>query len=591
MAIPQEIIDEVRDRTDIVEIVSSYIPLKRAGRNFKANCPFHSEKTASFIVSPDKQIYHCFGCGAGGGVIQFVMQYEHVGFPEAVEMLASRAGVEIPRFETPRMKAQESRKNTLYEVNAEAAAFYQNMLFSTQGKGAQTYLQGRGISNETAKIFGLGYAPAGRRALIDYLRARGISLDVLDAARLAVTTRDDSLIDMFRDRLMFPIYDVRKRVVGFGGRRLNDDPDIPKYINTPESPVYHKGSHLFGLQLAREHITSEEGCIVVEGNLDMIMPFQAGVTNIVASLGTALTVEQIRVLKRYTKEIVLMYDADSAGIRAALRAVDLLLEEEVNVRMARLPEGEDPDSYVRRHGAQRLQALAGEAEDFFSFKLSFLKKDIDIETAHGKNAIAAEMFETLARCSSPVARHEYIRQLAQTLQVPESVLYEEFRKVRHTPARHVAIAASVTKEEKIPFHEMYVLSAMLRDMTIAAGVHDICELDDFGNITVREIVKMVYELIDQGVAWSVRDLIEKAPEQLSAVIARCSINDEPVREDVLKESLGRVKASKKMRRYAELEDMLDKVEKDGGMIPPELMRERIALKRELDIIRKGEMPS
>jgi len=591
MAIPQEIIDEIRDRTDIVEIVSSYIPLKRAGRNFKANCPFHSEKTASFIVSPEKQIYHCFGCGAGGGVVQFVMQYEHVGFPEAIEMLASRAGVTIPRNETPRMKARESRKNSLYEVNAEAAAFYQNMLFSDQGKGAQVYLQSRGISTETAKMFGLGYAPAGRRLLIDYLRAKGISLDILDTARLAVTTRDDSLIDMFRDRLMFPIYDVRKRVVGFGGRRLSDDPDTPKYINTPESPVYHKGSHLFGLHVARDYIAREGCCIVVEGNLDMVVPFQAGVTNIVASLGTALTAEQVRVLKRYTKEIVLMYDADAAGIRAALRAVDLLLEEDVHVRMVRLPEGEDPDSCVRRYGAQRLLTLAREAEDFFPFKLSFLRQDIDIATAQGKSAIAAEMFETIARCSSPVVRHEYIRQLAQTLQVPETVLYEEFKKVRRTPARHVAIAAPAVKEDAMPFHERYVLSAMLRDMTVAAGVHEICELDDFGNNTVREIVKMVYGLLDQGVAWSVSDLMEKVSEQLSTVIARCSIEDEPVREDVLRESLGRVKASKKIRRYAELQEMLDKAEKNGGTIPPELMRERIALKRELDIIRKGEMPS
>ncbi|UCD15320.1 MAG: DNA primase, partial [Candidatus Omnitrophota bacterium] len=318
--IPQKFIDEVQTRTDIGEVISSYIPLKRAGRNFKALCPFHGEKTPSFMISPQKQIFHCFGCGQGGTVIQFIMQYEKASFVEAIEILARRLGLEIPYQRGEKQKL----KTILYDAVEQAAQVFNKNLLSRTAAPVMSYLNKRGISKEVIEQFRIGYA-AGRNALADNLRKKGFSLEVLEKSSLVIA-RESGFRDLFADRIMFPVCDSRARVVGFGARLWRQSSSAPKYINSLENPLYSKRQHLFGLNFAKDHILKEDCVIVVEGYLDMIIPFMAGIKNIVASLGTALTSEQIRLIRRYTTNIVLVFDSDKAGQAASLRALDLLLE-------------------------------------------------------------------------------------------------------------------------------------------------------------------------------------------------------------------------------------------------------------------------
>jgi len=422
--IPQSFIDDIQSRTDIVEVISGYIPLKRSGRNFKTNCPFHGEKTPSFMVSPQKQIFHCFGCGQGGGVIQFLMLYEKLSFVEAIELLAKRLGTEIPYQKNDK----EKFKDSLYEVVNEAALFFhKNLLEDAANQPVLAYLRQRGIDQEMIKKFRIGYA-SGRNTLLATLRQKGYSLEALEKASLVIA-QHEGCRDLFRERIMFPIFDVRNRVVGFGGRIWRDIENAPKYINSLENALYSKRDHLFGLNFSKDDIVKSNAIIITEGYLDMIVPFMHGVRNVVASLGTALTLEQIRLIRRYTRNIILVFDADKAGQMATLRAVDLLLENDLQVKVVRLPSGFDPDSLVRQHGADGFLQLIDKKVDFFDFKTDFLKKTHDIDSIEGKTKIAQELFTTINKLNSEIEKYEYIKKLSSSLHVKEEILIAEFRKV------------------------------------------------------------------------------------------------------------------------------------------------------------------
>ncbi|MEI8349452.1 MAG: DNA primase [Candidatus Omnitrophota bacterium] len=422
--IPQSFIDDIQSRTDIVEIISGYIPLKRSGRNFKANCPFHGEKTPSFMVSPQKQIFHCFGCGEGGGAIQFLMLYEKLSFVEAVELLAKRLGTEIPYQKNEKDKFKDS----LYEVANEASLiFHQNLLEDKTTQPVLEYLHQRGIDSEIIKKFRIGYS-SGRNPLLTVLRQKGYSLETLEKASLVIS-QGGGYRDLFRERIMFPIFDVRNRVLGFGGRIWRDIENAPKYINSLENALYSKRDHLFGLNFSKDDIIKNDAIIITEGYLDMIVPFTHGVRNIVASLGTALTLEQIRLIRRYTRNIILVFDADKAGQLATLRAVDLLLENDLQVKIVRLPGGFDPDSLVRERGSDGFLQLIDKKVDFFDFKTDMLKKTHDIDSIEGKTKIAQEIFSTINKLSSEIEKYEYIKKLSSSLHVKEEILIAEFRKV------------------------------------------------------------------------------------------------------------------------------------------------------------------
>ncbi|PIW67988.1 MAG: DNA primase, partial [Candidatus Omnitrophica bacterium CG12_big_fil_rev_8_21_14_0_65_42_8] len=351
--IPENVLNEIQDKCDIVEIISDYIPLKPIGRNFKACCPFHHEKTPSFIVSPDKQIYHCFGCNSGGNVFNFLKEYEKIDFIDAVKMLAEKTGVKLPEYKT-RDDQDASIVSAVYTVNDIAANYYSSFLVGDGLKPSPTlpecYIAKRGLDGPIVKKFRIGYADPSWRGLIDYLTGRGIRQDIILKAGLIIRGKENSYYDLFRNRIIFPIFDARNRIIGFGARAMDDS--VPKYINSPETVVYKKGQHLYGLNFAKAGIKEKNYAIITEGYLDVITCHQYGVDNAIASLGTALTTEQIRLLKRYTHNVVMLYDADQAGEMASLRGLDLFLEEDINVKIATLEKGHDPDSFLRKFGKE-----------------------------------------------------------------------------------------------------------------------------------------------------------------------------------------------------------------------------------------------
>lgn len=587
MAIPQDVIDDIRDRTDIVELISSYIPLRRAGQNFKANCPFHNEKTASFVVSPQKQIYHCFGCGEGGGVIQFVMKQERVTFPEAMEILADRAGVALPRQQ---YNAGESLKTRIYEANKAASQFYINALTARKNVSAVKYLNDRGINNQTIETFGLGYAPKEGRKLADFLLSSGFDLALLQKAALVRTDRNGSISDMFRDRIIFPVYDIRGRVAGFGSRLLEDKPNAPKYLNTPETLAYHKGSILFGLYRSKEDVAGKDTCVVVEGNLDMIVPFQYGYHSIAASLGTALTVEQVRLLKRYTRNIILMYDGDNAGHKAAMRIIDMLIEEDMIVKVASLPDGSDPDSFVRKNGIEAFEKAVHQAKDFFDFKLDVLLKQTDMRDPHSKNSLIISMFDTLRRIESLVVRNEYIRRLSEIMRVPENIMQREFAKTLRNAGRtvNIDVPQAQAAEIKMPHHERYILQSLLIDTELVRQYRERLVNGSFEHPAVRDILNFIIELSSCDRGYGVQDVLGAVPEHLKSVLTEISVEDFELNMNVFIESLNKLKSTEKIERLNSIKKTISAAQREGADVPSELMLEFVQLRKELDSALKGE---
>jgi DNA primase len=341
MRIPEDKIEEVRTASDIVDVISAYVRLKRRGKSYVGLCPFHKEKTPSFHVTPDKQMFYCFGCQEGGNVFSFLMKTEKVSFIEAVKTLANRAGIELPVYDAP--QAGSTQNEQLFRANMIAARFYHRSLTeTTEGEFAMQYLRNRGFTGETIKKFELGYAPRGWQSLINHAAEKGVETDYLEKAGLVSKRDDDSFYDRFRGRVLFPIFSTSGRIVAFAGRQLYEDDALAKYINTPETPIYQKGKLLYGLSMNRDDIRKQTYAILVEGYTDLISMYQSGIQNVVASSGTALTEDQIRLLARYAPTVVIVYDADSAGSTAALRGVELILERGLDVKIAQLPEGKIP---------------------------------------------------------------------------------------------------------------------------------------------------------------------------------------------------------------------------------------------------------
>ncbi|MFA5088595.1 MAG: DNA primase [Candidatus Omnitrophota bacterium] len=499
--IPEDIIAQVLERCDIVQTVSTYIPLKKAGRNFKAQCPFHNEKTPSFIVNPDKQIFHCFGCGVGGNAVTFVMRLENLSFPEAIKKLADKLGVVIPRMDN-RDPKMESLQDVLYGVNELAVDFFHQNLLSGKDKAAQQardYLKGRDFSLEIVRKFKLGFAPDQWDSLLLSLRKKDVTVSLLEKAGLILAKeKKDGFYDRFRNRIVFPILDIKARCVGFGARTLQEG--FAKYINSPETPIYTKGSHLYGFQLAKEAVAQKDSVVVVEGYMDFIMPFQAGVNNIVASLGTALTTEQIRLLRRFTKNVVMLYDTDPAGESAMLRSLDMLIEEGMNVKVATLATGEDPDSFVRKFGVEKFSECIQSAKSLFDYKLNALLRVCGKDTVESRVKVATEMLPTINRFENTIIRSEYLRQLAAALSVSESALLVELKKIGTAAAKNAggrAASAAKSCNEQVRTAEYNILKAMLENQELISSTKGEVFLSDFRDESIRKIIEKIYELYDQ----------------------------------------------------------------------------------------------
>ena len=412
--IPQTFIDDLLDRVDIVDVVNSRVPLKKTGKSHKACCPFHEEKSPSFTVAQDKQFYYCFGCGAGGNALSFIMEFDRIDFLPAVELLAKNAGMEIPREAVANPKAKQHRDD-LYSVVTEADSFYRQKLRTEEAKQAVAYLKARGLTGQIAKQFGIGFAPQGWDNLLKAVGTKEEKIKLLaDSGMLVVKPEEKKQYDRFRDRIMFPIRDQRGRTLGFGGRVLDDS--TPKYLNSPETPIFHKGRELYGLYEARQALKEIPYLLMVEGYMDVIALAQFGIHNAVATLGTALTENHLQKLFRYTSEIVFCFDGDSAGRRAASRSLDIALPEMrdgVTAKFLFLPEGEDPDTMVRNLGAEKFQTQIQNATPLSEFLFEELSEGIDIETGEGKAKLSKLMAPKVNQIPSGVFKQLMLEELSR----------------------------------------------------------------------------------------------------------------------------------------------------------------------------------
>ncbi len=434
--IPDDQVEEVRLRADIVEVIGEFVPLKKAGREYKANCPFHEERTPSFYVVPDKGFYKCFGCGKSGDVFSFVMERQGMDFVEAVKHVAGRAGVEIR--EVKRGREEEDPHRPLYEINAFAREWFREQLVDPKvGAVARAYLEGRGVGPETAERFGLGWAPDEWRALREAGAAHGLDEELmLQVGLLGTSERSSEPYDRFRGRIVFPIEGVSGRVIAFGGRVLGKDgKDAPKYLNTPESPIFQKGQNLYGLSWARHAIRREEKALVVEGYMDVVSLSAHGFENVVAPLGTALTRDQAKLLSRYATRVLLLFDSDSAGLKATFRAGDVLLEEGRHPAVVTLPPGEDPDTVVRRQGPDALRALVDDAIDVLDRKLQILEERDYFSTIERTRSAVDRLLPTIRAAADPALRDIYVDRVADRTGVRRETLEAEIDRARRRQGR------------------------------------------------------------------------------------------------------------------------------------------------------------
>jgi DNA primase len=430
MRYPQTFIDDLRRQADIVRVVGDYVTLKKKGANWMACCPFHQEKTPSFSVNPSKNIFYCFGCSKGGSVFNFVMELEGVSFPESVRIVAEKAGVPLPELvDDKRFEAKRKEADEVVELNGWALEFWERQLGEghAEARAAREYVEGRGIAGETLKTFRLGYAPNSWEALGNYLKSKGATIGQIERSGLVVKKEQGGYYDRFRGRLIFPVTDAQGRPVAFGARAMRPG-DEPKYLNSPETAAYTKGRHLFGLSVTREEIRRKKFAILVEGYLDLIAPFQHGVRNVVASLGTALTPEQAKLLNRFARKVVVNYDGDRAGINAAKRAIEVLLPEDFEVKVLVLPEGADPDEFVRAHGADEYNRLRGEAAPHMQFILDQAMHGRNLLNPPEKSDAVAEVLPFVRAVRNTIQRREYFDIVMDSLRVEDLSLRQELWK-------------------------------------------------------------------------------------------------------------------------------------------------------------------
>ncbi|MDQ7794101.1 MAG: DNA primase [bacterium] len=579
--VPREVIEEVRSRTDIVQVISPYVNLRRTGKNYLGLCPFHTEKTPSFTVNPEKGIFYCFGCQAGGSVFNFLMLRENLSFPEALRLLAERAGITIP--EKPRTPEEERRaqeRERVHEALELAATFYHHSLLKTKEGGvARGYLDRRGVGAGSTALFRLGYAPAGWSSLLDVLRRRGFNLDDLEKAGLVVA-RDARHYDRFRDRLVFPITSPWGRVVGFGARALGDEE--PKYLNSPETPVFSKGRLLYGLHLAREEIRSRGQAVLVEGYMDVIACRQAGLGHAVASLGTAFTREQARLLLQLCSDAVLAYDADAAGTTATLRGLGLLREVGCTVRVALLPEGRDPDDCLREMGGKAFEALLAQALPLPDYHFRLACQGADLGTVEGKLAVSRALVPVLAQIEDEVERAAYLEKFSLALGVSANALPDELRRYRRRSVKErdsrAAQGDNAGRAGQVDVARRAadeLLRAMAADPALARKVAERAGLDVFEDPAHREIAAGLMRA-GEGGELTPAELLESLDDPTArSVVAGAQLQEysPEVLARVVEDCLGKLRRHRRDQRKHEIVREIGRREASGEGIPKSLLEE------------------
>ena len=502
-----ELIEEIRSNNDIVDIISQYVVLKRSGRNYFGLCPFHKEKSPSFSVSPDKQIFHCFGCGAGGNVFHFVSKIENINFIESVQSLADRAGIALPSLDSNEDTKTQMLKSKVYEINEVAAQFYHENLYKPTSKLAQDYVKKRKLDNKTLKNFTIGYS-CRYNELYQELKRKGFKEEEILASSLVIKNEDGSYVDRFRKRFMIPIRDVKDRVIAFGGRVLDDSK--PKYINSPENIVYSKGRHLFGLNVAKRN--PMDRLIIVEGYMDAISLQQRGIPNVVASLGTALTEAQGRLLRRYANKIIIGYDSDGAGQAATMRGLEILQNLGYDVRILQLddPNVKDPDEYVLKNGSGRFYLCADKAISLVEFKVKMLKQSLNIQSASDKIKFLNEVSKILSKVDNNIEKEVYIENIAKEYNVSKEAIYAQTNKLQYSNSMGEKILENKVTPKIVKKEENQVSEGIIkRENTVIAilltegikayeKIKNTITIEDFKYEKNKEILKKMYCELEKG---------------------------------------------------------------------------------------------
>jgi DNA primase len=512
--IPEDTVIEIKNAADIVDVVSESVLLKKTGKNYVDLCPFHSEKTPSFTVSPQKQIFYCFGCAAGGNVFSFIMKRDGISFPEAARILSRQYGIDVPVQKMSKgQKRLRGERENLIAVNRQAMDFfYNNLLNMPSGKQAMQYLKKRGISQETMEVFRLGYAPEGWNNILNLFKKKKVSLDIVEKAGLIINReKKDGFYDRFRNRIIFPIFNVNMHVVGFGGRVLDDN--LPKYLNSPETPIYNKSSSLYGLHRARQKCRETETVYIVEGYFDLLALHQNGIQNSVATLGTSITAEHVHILRNAIGKdghVVLVFDSDDAGMKAALRSIGIFINAGVDANIMLLPSGHDPDSYLFEFGYESFLDIAKSAKSLISFLIDALIEKYGI-TVEGKIRVISEMKQTLASIDDNVIRSLYIKELAERVGVDENAVLEKVRELsfrnrtrtkrdtfsNNDFARDHRINGFQKADMKISFHgkwarlEQQIISMMLQFPAILSEIGERGILDFFEDNRLKAIGDLI----------------------------------------------------------------------------------------------------
>lgn len=523
---PEELIEEIRISNDILSVVGEYVKLERKGKNHFGICPFHSEKTPSFSVDQPKQLFYCFGCGKGGSVIQFIMEVENLDYIEAVKLLAERARIQLPEGESEEEKERAIKKKEILKINVEAARFFYEQLNNEKSIKARQYLEKRKLNENTIRKFGMGYSTDEWDILYKHLKNRGYADELLLESGLVLSKKTGGYYDRFRGRIIFPIFDIRGNVIGFGGRVL--DNSLPKYLNSPETLVYNKRQNLYALNFAKN--SGDKRIIVVEGYMDVISLFQFGIINTVASLGTALTESQGRILKKYAEEVIISYDADTAGQSATMRGLDLLRNIGCNVKVLIIPQGKDPDEFIKKNGADAFRKLVDNSLSLIEYKIKTFKQEVNTETTEGKIKFLNMTAEVLTKVDNNLEREMYIRKIANEYGVSQEAMFSEvIKRIRPGSAlKATAIdieskryktdkSKALNEKGKIVNYERLVLCLLSIDNTIYKVVKNKISPENFEDEENRNIAYNLFDRLENNKGMVPAELINLAGNETASI--------------------------------------------------------------------------
>ena len=590
----EEKVSEIRDRSSILEVVSDYMTLKKTGKNYRGLCPFHAEKTPSFMVNEEKQIFHCFGCGEGGDAFTFLMKVGQFSFPQAVEELAKRYGVKLPSRElSPTQKKEMAQREALFQINQIASDYFYDLLTRRrEGEEGRKYISQRGISQEIIAEHRLGYSTDRWDGLVQHLQEKKVSLELAWKLGLIFPKKKEGWYDAFRGRALFPIFDLHQRIVGFGGRVIREGQ--PKYLNSPESSIYHKGEVLYGLPVAKRYAAEKDCVIIVEGYFDLLTLHQYGLKHSVATLGTALTPQHIRTLKRYTKNLMILFDADPAGVQATLRSLPLFLEEEVVGKTIALPQGEDPDGFLRKGNLEDFGIRMERAVSLIDFFFERLMKIHDVKSVDGKVKIAKEGVALLGKIPDKIRKDFYTKALAERLDVKESFLYEILRSSPQElrPSKAGGGSGKSSAERSFPKSEEMVVRLMVQHPEIIPAISKEGVLKEFESPILQKIAEALEDLYQKEGRFNLPQALAHFDEDLKGRLSEFAFQGDGLEEGdrgkILQDCIQKIREKRIKNEKGELFKRIKEAEKQQGgkrLVP--LLKERQELAKREKGLQKG----